>query len=249
MKKPRVIIIVQARMGSSRLPGKVLKPAAGKPLLEHQLERLRRVSNADETVVATSRLPGDDVIAELCARAGVRCHRGDERDVLNRFHEAARAFAADVIVRSTADCPLIDPGLVEELIAAFLKSGADYGSNAAIDRTYPRGLDAEVCTFKALDEAERESTSDFEREHVLEFILGRPERYRFVSLKNDEDLGAMRWTVDTPEDYELVRRVFETLYPRDPAFGWRDVLALLREKPEWAALNAHVAQTPERPKP
>jgi spore coat polysaccharide biosynthesis protein SpsF len=236
-------------MGSTRLPGKVLKTVLGKPLLEYQLERLRRLKNADALVVATTNSPGDDAIVELCRALGATCTRGSEQDVLDRYYQAARRVSADVIVRSTADCPIIDPALVDELIARFTQKPVyDYGSNAAIDRTYPRGLDAEICTFRALEEANRQSTSAFEREHVLEFLLIRPERYRQLSLTSPEDLSRHRWTVDTPEDFELVRRILEALYPADPAFTWRDVLELLDRHPDWPALNAHIEQAAEGPK-
>lgn len=249
MKKPHVSIIVQARMGSTRLPGKVLKTVLGKTLLAHMVERLRRVRNADSVIIATTVEPADDAIVAECARLGVLCTRGSEDDVLDRYHAAAKTVKADVVVRCTSDCPVIDPELVEELIARFLAAGdRDYGSNAAIDRTYPRGLDAEICTFAALETANKESTSAFEREHVLEFLLVRPQRFKQLSLTHREDLSRHRWTVDTPEDFELVKRILESLYPKDARFTWTDVLALLDAHPDWPLLNAHVKQKAEGPK-
>lgn len=243
MKPLKTAIIIQARMGSTRLPGKVLKPVLGKPLLEYQIERLRRVKNADAVVLATSTLPGDDALAEFAKRAGVPCFRGSESDVLSRYYHCAKETGADVIVRSTADCPLIDPGLMETLIAEFLKSGKyHYGSNATIDRTYPRGLDSEIFTFRALEEAFREAKSPFEREHVTPFITAHRDRYPALSQSHSKNLGALRWTVDTPEDFELVKRILEALYPVKPAFTWLDALALLEKHPDWPRINAHVEQ-------
>lgn len=230
-------------MGSTRLPGKVLLPVLGKPLLEFQIERLRRVRSGDALAVATSELPADDAIARFCRRLEVSCYRGSESDVLDRYHRCAREIRADVVVRSTADCPLIDPGLVERVIQEFLDRGdCDYGSNATLHRTYPRGLDVEVFSFKALAEAAGTARDPYEREHVTPFLIARPERYRSFSMAHEEDLSALRWTVDTPEDFELIERILSALYPRNPEFTWLDVLDLVDRNPQWSQLNAHVEQ-------
>lgn len=242
-KSRKVVIIVQARMGSTRLPGKVLKPVLGKPLLGYQTERLKRVKNADALVLATSRLPNDDAIEAFAEKANVPCFRGDEGDVLDRYYRCARRMGATAVVRSTADCPLIDPGLVEALIAEFLRRGdCHFGSNSAVDRTYPRGLDAEIMSFSALQQAARQASLPYDREHVTPFIITRPKHFPSFSLKNDQDMGALRWTVDTPEDFEFVKKVIEGIYPANPEFSWRDILRALKKHPEWSKINSHIQQ-------
>jgi spore coat polysaccharide biosynthesis protein SpsF len=239
----RVAVIVQARMGSTRLPGKVLKPVLGKPLLSYQFERLRRARTANVLVLATSTLPADDALEAWAMAEGVLCVRGSESDVLDRFRAAAAAARADVVVRVTGDCPLIDPGVLDDAVTLFLAEGAKgYGSNCNPERTFPRGLDVEVFSREALEEAAREAKSPAEREHVTPYLIRRPERFPPVLLHSGESFGSLRWTVDAPEDFELVKRVLEALHPANPGFGWREVLALLKRHPDWAALNAHVEQ-------
>lgn len=239
----RVAVIVQARMGSTRLPGKVLKPVLGKPLLTYQLERLRRSRTASTIVLATSTLPGDDALAAWAKDNGVACVRGSETDVLDRFRAAAAAAEADVVVRVTGDCPLIDPGVLDDTVTGFLAAGANgYGSNCNPERTFPRGLDVEVLSRAALEEAAALAQAPAEREHVTPYLISRPERFPPVLHKSGENLGGLRWTVDAPEDFELVKRIIETLYPANPAFGWREVLGVLEQHPDWSALNSHVEQ-------
>ena len=230
-----VAIVVQARMGSSRLPGKVLKNIAGRPMLSYQMERLRRVKRAKQLVIATSDQTPDDAIEKFCHREKIACVRGSEDDVLARYHLALERFPADTIVRITADCPLIDPGLVDDVIAAY---EPDFVSNM-LETTYPYGMAVEAFSAQALREAHREAKDPAEREHVTPFIWRRPERYRLKSLTMTPNLSGHRWTVDTPEDFELVSRLLKTLKPQ---FTLRDVLALLDKHPDWRALNAHVEQ-------
>jgi spore coat polysaccharide biosynthesis protein SpsF len=247
MTKSNVAIIVQARMGSTRLPGKVLKTVLGRPLLEYQIERLKRVRNANEIIIATSELPIDDSIERLARQLSVYCFRGSEDDVLSRYYYSAKAFSVDVVVRSTADSPLIDPGLIEVLVEEFFqRGGCAYGSNGTIVRSYPLGLDAEVFSFRALEDAFYEAIDSYDREHVTQFITDRPERYPSFSLKHEEDLSFHRWTVDTPEDYELVKRIIESLYPRKKEFSWLDVVDLMKDNPDWLKLNAHIDQKLEK---
>jgi spore coat polysaccharide biosynthesis protein SpsF len=239
----RVAVIVQARMGSMRLPGKVLKEVLSRPLLSHQFERLRRAKTASTLVLATSVLPGDDALAAWAKSEGVSCSRGSESDVLARFRAAAETASADVVVRATGDCPLIDSGVLDDAVDLFLKSGAKgYGSNCNPERTFPRGLDVEVFSRAALEEAALKAKDPAEREHVTPYLIRRPDRFPPALLRSDGDHSRHRWTVDAPEDFELVRRIIEALYPAKPAFSWRDVLALLERYPEWVALNAHVEQ-------
>lgn len=239
----KTVIIVQARMGSTRLPGKVLREVDGKPLLAYELERLRRVRLADELVVATTTGDADLPVVALCRQLGVAVTRGPEDDVLARYHAAAVEHAADVIVRITADCPVIDPAIVDQTIAMYrdARGAYDYVSNALED-SFPRGMDAEVFAMRALDEAFREARAQDEREHVTPFIYRQPGRYRLGNLACARMLAQHRWTVDTPEDFALVARIIGALYPADPAFGLADILALLERHPQWSDINAHVVQ-------
>ncbi len=212
----RIVIIVQARMGSTRLPGKVLKEVLGRTLLEYQVERLRRVKGCDEIVLATTTDQRDDVLVELCSAWSLACFRGEEEDVLDRYFQAAREFKADAVVRVTSDCPLIDPEVIGNLIRVFHQGqpGLDYVSNT-LERTFPRGMDAEVFTTQALEAAWKSATGP-DREHVTRYIYRHPERFRLEGIKYKSDQSAHRWTVDTPEDFELIRRIIEALYPNRP---------------------------------
>ncbi len=239
----KTIIIVQSRMTSTRLPGKVLLPLAGEPMLMRLMERLRRVQRADGIVIATTTNASDDPIAALCAQQGVPCHRGSELDVLSRYADAARLHAADVVVRITSDCPLIDPALIDQLIAVYEEGDSDYVSNM-LPPTWPYGMAVEVFSATALAQAHAEATQDAEREHVTPFIYWHPQRYRLRNVASPVALSHHRWTVDTPEDYELVRRLFDHLLPTNPHFTQADVLALLDAHPDWIAINQHVQQKP-----
>jgi len=239
----KTVAIVQARMGSTRLPGKVMMTAAGDPLLEHLLMRLRRSKRADDIVVATTELEKDDPVASLAKRLGVNVWRGSEDDVLARYHGAALNASADAIIRVTGDCPLIDPAIVDLVASKFLDSQStiDYASNT-LERTYPRGLDCEVFSFAALEEAHLKATDPMEREHVTPYIWRRPERFRIAQVTQDRDLSGHRWTVDTPEDFELVRRLLEALVPVRLDFNLEDILAVLEDHPDWLRINADVPQ-------
>ncbi|TWA87424.1 spore coat polysaccharide biosynthesis protein SpsF [Azospirillum brasilense] len=242
--KPRVVCISQARMTSTRLPGKVLIEAAGKPLLAHHLGRLARCRTLDALVLATTVNGTDDPVAELAAALGATVFRGDEQDVLGRFAGAAAMAGADVVVRVTADCPLIDPALVDRVVSAFLDAAPplDYLS---LDVTrFPRGLDAEVLTRAALDTAAAGATEPAEREHVTAHLYRRPERFRVGAPLAPEDGSVIdqRWCVDEEADLELVRRLLGALLPENPDFGWQDCCKVLRDHPEWADLNGSVRQ-------
>lgn len=239
----KTLIIVQARMTSTRLPGKVLLPLAGVPMLTRLVERLRRVQRADGIVVATTTNATDDAIASLCTQLGVPCHRGSEHDVLSRYADAARLHGADVVVRITSDCPLIDPALIDQVIAAYEEGGSDYVSNM-LPPTWPYGMAVEVFSAAALAQAHAEATQAAEREHVTPFLYWHPERYRLRNVASPVDLSHHRWTVDTPEDYALVSRLFDHLMPTRPHFNQADVLALLDAHPDWIALNLHIQQKP-----
>ena len=225
-----ILGIVQARMSSTRLPGKVMKPILGMPMIGRQLERLARCESLDRLVVATSRDASDDALAAYVESRGVRVFRGALDDVLGRFAGAAAANGpADHVVRLTADCPLADPGVVDACVWRHVETGADYTSNT-IDRTYPDGLDVEAMTAAALRTMAREARDPYEREHVTPYLYRRPERFHIAQLTQAAQLADRRWTVDTPEDFEFVSRVFYMLYPCRPCFEQADVLGLSIER-------------------
>ncbi len=230
-------------MTSSRLPGKVLLEAAGKPLLEHLVERLKRAPSLDGIIVATTANGTDDPIAALAERLGVCCYRGSEDDVLSRVLEAADAFDADVIVQTTGDCPLLDPGVVEQVVLAYLDNDADYVSNS-LTQTYPIGQSAGVFSTRVLEDVAKRTDDAADHEHVSLYIYRNPQLYTLLNVAAPPELTApdLRLTVDEPADFELVKTVFEQLYPKNPAFTLAEILDLLRAEPELAAINRHIAQ-------
>lgn len=234
-----ILGVVQARVSSTRLPGKVLAPILGEPMLARQLERVKRARRLDEVAVATSTDASDDPLEAVCERAGVACFRGSLDDVLDRFRAAAEHFGATHVVRLTGDCPLTDPAVVDATVAAHVEGGFDYTSNVD-PPTFPDGLDVEVLTARTLETAWREARLPSEREHVTPYVRTHGDRFRLGCVSNGEDLSALRWTVDEPRDLAFVTAVYEALYPADPAFGMADVLALLARRPELAELNAHI---------
>lgn len=231
----RVVAIVQARTGSTRLPGKVLADVAGRPLLARVLERAGRATSLDEIVVATSSLPGDRRVVSLCEAEGFRCFAGSETDVLDRYYETARAVGADHVVRLTGDCPLVDPALVDHTVNRYLQENADYvalatgvGAARLDGGRYPSGFDVECFSVEALERAWRDAVAPGDREHVTPY-LWRTGLFRTARLCGDRDLAHYRCSVDTPEDLQLVRAVVDALGP-DCAF--EDVIALLDARPE-----------------
>lgn len=236
----KTVIIVQARMGSTRLPGKILKEVLGKPLLEYQVERIRWVKLADEIVIATTLNDTDRVIVDLCDRLAIPHFRGSEQDVLRRYMEAARAFDADVVVRLTSDCPIIDPEIVDRVIRYYFDHTLefDYVSNT-LSRTYPQGMDTEVFPFSVLEEAFQEATESYDREHVTPFIYRHDHRYRLCNVAYPENHSHHRWTVDTLDDYLLIRKIIEKLYPTNPRYGMREVLDLFEQNQDLSRIHAH----------
>jgi glutamate-1-semialdehyde 2,1-aminomutase len=233
-----VLAILQARVSSSRLPGKVLRHMVGRPMLQLQIERVRRAALIDTLVVATSDEPADDALAELCRRLEVECFRGSLRDVLDRFYQAAAPRAPDHVVRLTGDCPLADAAVIDLVIRTHLDTGSDYTSNA-LQPTFPDGLDVEVCRFPALARAWKEAELPSEREHVTLYLEQHPELFRLQAVTTSPDRSHLRWTVDEPADFEFVTKVFENLYPRNPTFSADDVHRLLHEQPALTKINAH----------
>ena len=237
----RVIAIVQARTGSTRLPRKVLSDLVGRTMLERVVERIVRAAQVDGVVVATTSLAEDDAIVTLCQRRGWNSYRGVAEDVLDRYHEAAGAFGADVVVRITSDCPLIDPDILDSVVACLLGDRhIDYASNTLPPRTYPRGLDVEAFRAEALDEAWQEDTNPASREHVTPFIYGHPDQFRLAAVHNEEDFSHVRWTVDTADDLRVVEWIYRSFV--DQHFSWRDALELVMRNPSVLEWNRHVVQ-------
>ena len=242
MTSRNTVAIIQGRMASSRLPGKILLDIAGRPMLAHVVERARRAKMVDRVVVATTTQPEDDAVEAYCRENAIFVSRGSLQDVLDRFYQAALAFHADTIVRLTADCPLLDPQVLDHTVEEFLRTGVDFGCNRLpppLKRTYPIGLDVEVCTFQALERAWNEAKEPHEREHVMPYLYDTPGRFKVLRVDYEKDYGDMRWTVDMPEDLELVRQIFTRLSDK-PDFTWLDVLALLEREPQLGLINSQV---------
>ena len=233
----KTIAIVQARTGSTRLPSKVMRPVCGTPLIGLLLSRLQRARRLDGILVATTDVPSDDGLAAYVRSAGVEVFRGSENDVLDRYCQATRMTGADAIVRITADCPLIDPEVVDLVVNRFESAQADYASNTA-PPTFPDGLDVEVFSASTLEAAWRDADRNEQREHVTLFMR-ESGRFATVNVASAEDWSGERWTVDRPEDLEVVCRVFEHFHPRRD-FGWLEVLALRRAHPDWFEANRHI---------
>lgn len=242
-EKPRVVIIVQARIGATRLPGKPLREVMDRPLLGYLVERLRRCTKADEIVIATTTNPQDQQIVDYCHWEQIPLFRGSEQDVLDRYVKAAHSFAADVVVRITADCPLIDPQVVDKTIGYFLDHYPDYDyvSNM-LTKGYPRGMDVEVFSMKALQDADLNGVHPEEREHVTLYMYRHPELFRVGHVELGRDESHHRWTVDTEEDFQLVAKILEALYPVYPTFTFEDIILLLSKHPDWVAINSHIEQ-------
>lgn len=234
-----VVAIVQARMGSTRLPGKVLMPIDGIPMIELLLARLARATEVNRIVVATSVDPRDDPLADHVRALGHACKRGSELDVLDRYVQALHSNPSDIVVRITGDCPLVDPALVDDAVRAFKASGADYLSNTA-PPTWPDGLDVEVFSAEALKRAGREARNPYDREHVTPYMRTAG-RFTQASLRNPEDWSSLRWTVDEPADFEVIAKVFDH-FGTSAEFGWQDVLALRQRKPELFASNENLSR-------
>ncbi len=238
--------IIQARMNSSRLPGKVLKTLCGRSVLSHVVERVSRAQGIDEIIVATTDHSVDDDIAAATRVLGATLFRGSETDVLARYYLAASAHDADVVVRVTSDCPLFEGGLLGEMLRSFAVAqksvpGIDYLSNT-LTRRFPRGLDAEIFTFAALEQAYRNAARDDEREHVTPFIYRHPDRFRLRNFGGDPDYSQYRWTLDTIEDWRFIEAVYGALFTPDGVFGMNEILSLLSRHPELPALNAGIEQ-------
>ncbi len=233
-----VVAIIQARMGSSRLPGKSLAEIEGRPMLWHVIQRVKRARLVDRVVVATSTAAADDAIEQMCLEDGVTCYRGSETDVLDRFYLAARAEKAAQVVRITADCPLLDPEVVDRVVQRFQRGDLDYASNAMV-RSYPDGLDTEIFAFSALERAWHEASKASEREHVTPYL--RSEKFRTANVENDSTSPYQhyRWTVDEAEDLEFIRAVYKAFRGKE-SFGMEDVLQLIEKNPGLEKMNSDI---------
>lgn len=258
--KPNVIAIIQGRMSSSRLPGKILADIAGQPMLQRVFVRTSRSATVSQTVFATTTDASDDPVAEYCDFSGIPFTRGSLYDVLDRYYQTAKSAQADVVVRITADCPVIDPELIDNVVNTLLETGDsrfDFVCNRLpppYHRTYPIGLDIEACTFKALEQAWKKAKEPQHREHVMPYLYEgvelitdnrslqtgtSPRGYNIALLHHTTDFGDYRWTVDTPEDLEFMRQVYAHFNGRDD-FSWKEVLDLVHDHPELMKINAGV---------
>lgn len=243
----RVVAVVQARMGSTRLSGKTMGDLAGKPVLQHVVERLSRAHRIDEVVVATTTSPNDEPILELAKQLGVPAFRGSEEDVLSRYLLAARESRADVVVRVTGDCPLIDPDLSDDVVEAYFLENADYASNWLV-RKFPRGADTEAFSTESLVLVDKKAKEPYEREHATPYYYYHPEEFRLASVEATGELRRpdLRLCVDTDEDFRLMNEVFDRLGGGGNDFSMLEVVRLLDRAPELAAINAHVKQKKTR---
>lgn len=231
-----ILGILQARVSSSRLSGKVLKPILGQPMLLRQIERILRAKKIDKLLVATSIDNSDDPIEDLCHKNNIECFRGSLNDVLDRFYRAAKAFKPEHVVRFTGDCPLIDPQVADRLITLHLYGGFDY-TTLSSPPSFPDGLDTEAIYYPVLEQVWSEASLPSQREHVTLFIYQNPQRFEIGNLENTEDLSKMRWTVDQQEDFDLVTKIYEALYPKNSNFLMQDILNFLITNPNFAAIN------------
>lgn len=237
--KKKVVAIIQARMGSTRLPGKMMKDISGKPLVQHIIERVSYSKMIDDVIVATTLKQEDDIIIDLCSKIGTKGFRGSENDVLDRFYQCAKKFEADIIVRITGDCPFVDPDIIDMSINHFLNHDCDYASTAYPEPSFPDGLDVEVFSFKALEIAWKEAGLPSEREHVLPYIwkneLGQ---FKVETIRNDKDLSHKRWTIDDQNDLKFVVAIYDALHRNNSIFKFKDILDYLEKHPELEKINA-----------
>ena len=234
---------IQARMGSTRLPGKVLKQVKGRPLLDYLVERVAQAKEIAKIVILTTTKVSDDPIAHFCQERKLSCFRGSEEDVLDRYYQAAVFRKPDGIVRITADCPIIDPEVIDQVVQVFREGSPpfDYVSNG-LERTFPRGLDVEVFTCQALEKAYLEAKLPEEREHVTPYFYRHPEIFHIGKVALFPSQAQHRWTVDTPEDFALIRLIIEHLYSQNSRFRLKDMLELISLHPDWSKLNSHIEQ-------
>lgn len=239
----KVIAIVQARMGSTRLPGKVLMNVEGKTILSHVVDRVKQSKKIDEVIVATTTLEKDDVIIKELEKINCNYYRGSEENVLDRYYNAAKLYKGDIIIRITSDCPLIDPNVIDDMINYYLSHDYFMVSNAGLqmeNRTYPRGLDTEIFSFELLEKAWLNSDKNYEKEHVTLYMYENEKNICF--FKNNIDFSKYRLTVDTIEDFNLIKSIYEKLYIDKKYFYLDDIIKLLRENPQLYEINKNIEQ-------
>lgn len=239
-----IIGIIQARTGSSRLPGKIFLEFCGKPDLLHVFNRVKESKKINQVIIATTDKSGDDKVFDFCERERISCFRGSESDVLDRFYRCGAELGlstSDTIVRITADCPLIDPFIIDDVIRYFEENNFDYVSNT-IEPTYPDGVDVEVFSFFALKKSWEEADLTSEREHVTPYIRNHEEIFKIGSYKNDIDLSYYRWTLDEAEDYQLINEIYKNLYSSDKIFTTQEVISFLDKNPQLKEINSKYAR-------
>lgn len=240
-----VVCIMQARTGSTRLPEKILKIINNKTVLEHDIDRVLKAKTVDELVIATTERDEDNVIVDIAKNCSVGHFRGSEDNVLSRYYFAAKKYNAEIVIRITSDCPLIDPEIIDDMVNEFIKlrstENLDYLSNK-IKMTYPRGLDVEVFSFDALERTFLEATQKFEKEHVTPYIYLNPDKFKIKNYENDTDYSMFRWTLDTEEDFLLIKTIYDHLYDENRMFLFKDILKYVLENPEISKLNDHIRQ-------
>ncbi|MEC2077896.1 glycosyltransferase family protein [Metabacillus fastidiosus] len=237
----KIVGIVQARMGSTRLHGKVLKKVNGIPLLQYQIQRMMKSKLIDELIIATTDKDIEEPILKLCKDMGILFYRGSEVDVLDRYYHAAKNYYADIVVRMTSDCPLIDPNIIDQVIQYYLDNKYDYVSNTQV-RTYPRGMDTEVFSMDLLRDAHLNAKLEYEREHVTPYFYMNPDKYSIGQLVNREDNSYYRLTVDTLEDFQLISIIINDLYSKDKFFDLPMILEKFKNNPDLAEINSHIEQ-------
>jgi spore coat polysaccharide biosynthesis protein SpsF len=237
----RVNAIIEARMGSTRLPGKTMLSIMGKPSIELLIERLRLARKIDTIILATTTNLEDDVIESFCKKNKVICYRGSSDDVLGRVYNAAKYHKTDIVVEVTGDCPLLDPWLIDDCIDLFIRSDYDYLSNF-IEQSYPPGIDVQIFSFKVLEEINKLAKADKFREHVTLYILKHPEKYRMHNVPAPPEFFYPDWhlELDEQKDYELIKKIYKALYFSNPSFTTRDIINLLKANPEWLKINVEV---------
>lgn len=234
-----IIAILQARMGSSRLPNKVLRKIKGKTLLELYTNRVKQSRLIDKIVIATTKKPEDDVIQEIVTQFGLECFRGSENDLLDRYYQCAKKYRADVVVRVTPDDPFVDYRVIDRAIQIFKDNQVDFVTNH-FEPTYPEGLDVEVYSIHALEKSWKEAKLLSEREHVFPYIQNNQDQFKIINFKQEKDYSYLRWTIDYECDYEMTKVIYDYLYDKKPIFLQKDILQLLEKHPEISEINAHI---------
>jgi len=243
LKTKNIVVIIQARMGSTRLYGKVMMEIMGKPMLWHIVTRLSRSKLINKIVIATSLDRKDDIIADFCEKQGINFYRGSEKDVLDRYYQAVKLYNADVAVRITGDCPLIDYKITDKAISCYLKNIKHFsGASNVIERTYPRGFDTEVISREALEQVWKKAKKNYQREHVTSYIYEHPDLFNMYSVKNNKDLSYLRWTVDKKADLRLDREIYKKLFQKKNIFLMKDILKIVEKEPVLMEINKNIKQ-------